>query len=133
MWRDARGAAAIVHDEAPDNVLLSRRFDHGDVEAALASSAAVVERVFRTNRQTAAPLEGRGGVADWNAAEGKLTLYSGTQVPHLARHALAEILGCPRTACGSSPPTSAAASASRPSSIPRTSCSACSPCAWSGR
>ena len=92
---DARGAAAIVHDEAPDNVLLSRRFDHGDVEAALASSAAVVERVFRTNRQTAAPLEGRGGVADWNAAEGKLTLYSGTQVPHLARHALGEILGLP--------------------------------------
>ena len=40
--------------------------------------------------------------------------------------------GCPRTACGSSRPTSAAASASRPSSIPRTSCSACSPCAWSG-
>ena len=92
---DARGAAAIVHDEAPDNVLLSRRFDHGDVEAALASSAAVVERVFRTNRQTAAPLEGRGGVADWNAADGKLTLYSGTQVPHLARHALGEILGLP--------------------------------------
>src|SRR5580765_3803025 len=92
---DARGAAAIVHDEAPDNILLSRRFDHGDVEAALASSAAVVERVFRTNRQTAAPLEGRGGVADWNAAEGKLTLYSGTQVPHLARHALGEILGLP--------------------------------------
>src|SRR6476661_1674338 len=50
---DARGAAAVVHDEAPDNVLLSRRFDHGDVEAALASSAAVIERVFRTNRQTA--------------------------------------------------------------------------------
>src|SRR5687767_1478617 len=41
---DARGAAAIVHDAAPDNVLLSRRFDHGDVEAALASSRVVVER-----------------------------------------------------------------------------------------
>ena len=90
---DARGGRAVVHDEAPDNVLLSRRFEHGDVEAALAASAVVVERTFRTNRQTAAPLEGRGGVADWNAADGKLTLCSGTQVPHLARHALAEILG----------------------------------------
>ena len=39
---------------------------------------------------------------------------------------------CPRTACGSSRPTSAAASASRRSSIPRTSCSACSRCAWTG-
>ena len=90
-WTSSRRAAAraVVHDAAPDNVLLSRRFDNGDVEAALAASAVVVERAFRTNRQTAAPLEGRGGVADWNAAEGKLTLWSGTQVPHLARHGLA--------------------------------------------
>ncbi len=90
-----RGGASTVHDEAPDNVLLSRRFEHGDVEAALAAAAVVVERTFRTNRQAAAPLEGRGGVADWNAAEAKLTLWSGTQIPHLARHGLAEILGLP--------------------------------------
>ncbi|HEX7784618.1 MAG TPA: molybdopterin cofactor-binding domain-containing protein, partial [Methylomirabilota bacterium] len=38
-------------------------------------------------------LEGRAGVADWSAAGGKLTLWSGTQVPHLARHGLAELLG----------------------------------------
>jgi carbon-monoxide dehydrogenase large subunit len=90
---EARGSVAIVHEGAPDNVLLSRRFEHGDVEGALAAAAVVIERAFRTNRQTAAPLEGRGGVAQWNAAEGKLTLWSGTQVPHLARHGLAEILG----------------------------------------
>jgi len=89
----ARGSAALVHAGAPDNVLLSRRFESGEVEKALADSAVVIERTFRTNRQTAAPLEGRGGVADWNAGEGKLTLWSGTQVPHLARHGLAEILG----------------------------------------
>jgi carbon-monoxide dehydrogenase large subunit len=83
----------VLHDAAPDNVLLSRRFEGGDVEAALSGSAVVVERAFRTNRQTAAPLEGRGGVADWNAAEGKLTLWSSTQVPHLARHGLAGMLG----------------------------------------
>jgi carbon-monoxide dehydrogenase large subunit len=89
----ARGNRAVVHEVAPDNVLLSRRFENGDVEATLAGSAVVVERAFRTNRQTAAPLEGRGGVADWNPAERKLTLWSGTQVPHLARHGLAGILG----------------------------------------
>ncbi len=91
----ARGDRAVLHEAAPDNVLLSRRFESGEVEAALAGSAVVVERAFRTNRQTAAPLEGRGGVADWNPAEGKLTLWSGTQVPHLARHGLAGILGLP--------------------------------------
>ncbi|HEU5323439.1 MAG TPA: molybdopterin cofactor-binding domain-containing protein, partial [Methylomirabilota bacterium] len=89
--------APRVHEEARGNVLLARRFEQGDVEAALAGSAVVVERAFRTNRQCAAPLEGRGGVADWSAAEGKLTLWSGTQVPHLARHLLAEVLGLPES------------------------------------
>jgi len=55
----------------------------------------VIERTFRTNRQTAAPLEGRAGVADWSAGEGKLTLWLGTQVPHLVRHGLAGMLGLP--------------------------------------
>src|SRR5882672_3533622 len=88
----ARGGP-VVHAGAADNVLLSRRFESGEVEKTLASAAVVVERTFRTNRQSAAPLEGRGGVAEWSAGEGKLTLWSGTQVPHLARHGLAEILG----------------------------------------
>lgn len=89
------GGGVPVHDEAPDNVLLTRRFEQGDVNGALAAAAVVIERSFRTNRQTAAPLEGRAGVADWSRRDGKLTLWSGTQVPHLARHGLAEILGLP--------------------------------------
>src|SRR2546426_8522972 len=91
----ARDGAPLVHDEAPGNVLLSRRFEHGRVDLAMDGAVVVVERTFRTNRHTAAPLEGRGGVADWNAGEGKLTLWSGTQVPHLARHGLADVLGLP--------------------------------------
>src|SRR5262245_62691309 len=88
-----RDGAALVHAALRGNAFLVRRFQQGDVEAVLASAATVVERTFRTNRQCAAPMEGRGGVADWNAAEDKLTLWSGTQVPHLVRHLLAEILG----------------------------------------
>jgi carbon-monoxide dehydrogenase large subunit len=91
----ARDGGPAVHDEAGDNVLLSRHFEQGDVDAALGTAAVVVDRTFRTNRQTAVPLEGRAGVAHWSEADGKLTLWSGTQVPHLARHGLAEILGLP--------------------------------------
>jgi carbon-monoxide dehydrogenase large subunit len=91
----ARDGGPAVHDEAGGNVLLSRHFEQGDVEAALQAAAVVVDRAFRTNRQTAVPLEGRAGVAHWSEADGKLTLWSGTQVPHLARHGLAEILGLP--------------------------------------
>jgi carbon-monoxide dehydrogenase large subunit len=90
-----RTGAPLVHDAARGNRFLSRRFEQGDVETALARSAIVIERAFRTNRQCAAPLEGRAGVADWRAAEEKLTLWSSTQVPHLARHLLAELLELP--------------------------------------
>ena len=90
-----REGAPVVHEAVRGNAFLVRRFAQGDVEAALASAAVVVERTFRTNRQCAAPMEGRGGVADWSPPEGKLTLWSGTQVPHLVRHLLAEILGLP--------------------------------------
>jgi carbon-monoxide dehydrogenase large subunit len=88
-----RDGAPAVHEAARGNAFLTRRFQGGDVEAALGGAAAVIERTFRTNRQCAAPLDGRGGVADWSAPDGKLTLWSGTQVPHLVRHLLAEILG----------------------------------------
>ena len=89
----AREDAPRVHDESAGNVLLSRRFENGRVDLAMDGAVVVIERTFRSNRHTAAPLDGRGGVADWDAARGKLTLWSGTQVPHLARHALAEMLG----------------------------------------
>jgi carbon-monoxide dehydrogenase large subunit len=76
----ARGGA-IVHEAAPGNVLLARRFESGQVEETLAGSAAVIERTFRTNRQTAAPLEAGPGCR-LARGEGKLTLWLGTQVPH---------------------------------------------------
>jgi len=90
-----RDDAPRVHEATGRNVFLARRFEQGDVPAALAAAAVVIARTFRTNRQCAAPLEGRGGVAEFDAIEGKLTLWAGTQVPHLARHVLAEILGLP--------------------------------------
>ncbi len=93
LLKATRDGAPLVHEAARGNAFLTRRFQGGDVEAALAGATAVIERTFRTNRQCAAPLDGRGGVADWSAPDGKLTLWSGTQVPHLVRHLLAEILG----------------------------------------
>jgi aerobic carbon-monoxide dehydrogenase large subunit len=83
-------AGVPIHDEAPDNVFLRRRFEAGDVEGALAASHLVLERTYRTNRQAGVPLEGRCGVAAWE--EGALTLWSSTQIPHVARHLLAGLL-----------------------------------------
>ncbi|MGD9530327.1 MAG: xanthine dehydrogenase family protein molybdopterin-binding subunit, partial [Pseudonocardia sp.] len=87
--------AAPVHPEAPDNVLLSRTFDAGDVEAALRDAAVVVERELVTNRHAANPLECRAGVALWDPYDRRLTFWTTTQVPHLVRNMVAELLELP--------------------------------------
>lgn len=82
-----------VHDHAPDNVLISRVFDAGEVDEALATADLVLERTYRCNRHAGVPLEGRGAVAAWDAATGSLTLHTTSQVPHLHRGAVATVLG----------------------------------------
>lgn len=86
-----------VHEEAPDNVLLRRTFTAGDVDAALKSSHVVVERELITNRHAGNPMECRAGVALWDASEDRLTFWSGTQVPHIVRNLLAELLNIPES------------------------------------
>lgn len=94
---DAVAAAAEpvepVHDIAPDNLIVTRTFDAGDVDAALAGSHLVIERRYRTNRHGATPMEGRGAVATWDASGTKLTLHATSQVPYLHRSGLAKVLG----------------------------------------
>lgn len=84
-----------VHPEAPDNVLLQRTFDAGSVEDAFAAADLVVERELVTNRHAGNPMECRAGVALWDAADRKLTFWNGTQVPHIVRNMLAELLDLP--------------------------------------
>lgn len=81
-----------VHEDAPDNVLLEREFEAGDVDAAFADAAVVVERELTTNRHAGNPMECRAGVALWDRTGEKLTFWSGTQVPHLVRNMIAELL-----------------------------------------
>jgi carbon-monoxide dehydrogenase large subunit len=84
-----------VHDEAPDNVLLERTFDTGDVSTATEGAYVVIEKELVTNRHAGNPMECRAGVAHWDAVDDKLTFWSGTQVPHIVRNMLAELLDLP--------------------------------------
>jgi carbon-monoxide dehydrogenase large subunit len=88
-----RTADCPVHDAAPDNVLLERTFDTGGVPDVLADAHLVVERELVTNRHCGNPMECRAGVALWDAVEDRLTFWSGTQIPHLVRNMIAELLG----------------------------------------
>ncbi|MEU1998229.1 xanthine dehydrogenase family protein molybdopterin-binding subunit [Nocardia gamkensis] len=86
-------SAVPVHEEAPDNILLHRTFNAGDIDTAFDTAAVVVERELSTNRHAGNPMECRVGVALWDPYDEKLTLWLGTQVPHLVRNMVAELLG----------------------------------------
>src|SRR5581483_7052136 len=81
----------LVHEAAGSNVLLSRAFSRGDVEAAFRDAALVVGGRFRFHRHAGVAMENRACLADVRG--GALTLWSSTQVPGILRDALAELLG----------------------------------------
>jgi carbon-monoxide dehydrogenase large subunit len=87
--------APQVHPEAPGNVLVEGRMRTPGVDAAFAAAAAVIEMDLTSHRQSAMPLEPRGGVADYDAATGRVTLHASVQMPHMLRTGLADVLGLP--------------------------------------
>jgi CO/xanthine dehydrogenase Mo-binding subunit len=85
--------APLVHAGRPSNHTdLRYQFSHGDVDRALADADAVVEGEYRLNFVTPACLGTMVAIADWDL-EGRLTMWSTTQVPFLYQRDLAGALG----------------------------------------
>ncbi|MGI9597819.1 MAG: xanthine dehydrogenase family protein molybdopterin-binding subunit, partial [Acidimicrobiales bacterium] len=82
-----------VHDSAPDNVLISRVFEAGDADRALAEAELILEREYSCNRHAGVPMEGRGVVASWDQASATMTMRVTSQTPHIHRGGLATGLG----------------------------------------
>src|SRR3954470_730922 len=83
----------VIHPALGDNLAFERNFDAGAVDQAFADSDAVVEADFVFGRHTGVTLEPRAVLADWNAAEARLTIYQGTQAPHMVQNLAALHLG----------------------------------------
>jgi aerobic carbon-monoxide dehydrogenase large subunit len=64
----------------------------GDVDAAVRGAACVVSERFYVGRQTAAPMETRGLLAEWDAHADRLTVWGMTKVPYFNRRTLAAML-----------------------------------------
>ena len=90
--------AVPIHPELGDNLAWERTHHAGDVDAALAEADHVVEATFGFGRHTGVTLEPRACVADWNAGEERLTVYQGTQAPHMIQSVLAKHLDLPEGA-----------------------------------
>ena len=84
-----------IHDYGEQgNIHRLQAFEFGDVEAAFAGSDHVFEDVFFYEGNTHLPIEQHASVAAVDG-EGKLTLWSSTQVPHYIHRALARALQMP--------------------------------------
>jgi 4-hydroxybenzoyl-CoA reductase subunit alpha len=86
-----------IHDyNDVGNIHRNQAFEFGDVDAALAASDHVFEDLFFFEGNTHLPMEQHAAVAAVDG-EGKLTLWSSTQVPHYVHRQMARALQIPES------------------------------------
>ncbi len=98
---DARDAmqpdAPRVHEGVASNVVVESRFATADFDAAMAGAHRRIDVTLRSRRQNATPLEARGAHATFDPGTGRVTLTCATQMPHLLRTAIADVLDLPES------------------------------------
>jgi CO/xanthine dehydrogenase Mo-binding subunit len=94
--------AALAPDAVPihphGNLLHQMHYEHGDLDAAWARCAHIVEEVYHTGRQMHSYMETEGGIVEPEiAADGSmgLAVHVGSQHPQTDRKSLAKILAIP--------------------------------------
>ncbi|MGC1447187.1 MAG: molybdopterin cofactor-binding domain-containing protein, partial [Xanthobacteraceae bacterium] len=87
--------AAKLFDHVPSNMVFDWDNDMGDAaatDAAFAKAARTVTLDLVNNRVVANSMEPRNALAEYDAASGRSTLYTGTQGPHFVRDPLADMV-----------------------------------------
>jgi carbon-monoxide dehydrogenase large subunit len=94
---DARAALAddapTVHAEAARNLVVEGTIETPGFAAAQQTAHCQVTVEARSRRQNATPIEARAGHAAFDPASGRVTLTCTTQMPHLMRTAIADLIG----------------------------------------
>ena len=81
-----------MHESWGNNLFIEREFRGGDIDAVARTAEIVVRRNYRMNRHVAVPLEGRAVLAYRDHRLDELVVYTSTQVPHIIRLGLSEVL-----------------------------------------
>jgi len=90
--------APLIHErdwkdrERRNNICKTVELSFGDVDAAQEAAAVVVEGQWHYSGSTHAAIEPHCAIAEWDA-DGRLTLWSATQVMHYLHRELADVLG----------------------------------------
>lgn len=88
----AEADAPAVRRELVSNRLSVSEIRYGDVDAAFAGAPHVFRAQFSQHRGSGHPIECRGILAEWRAAEEALTVFASTQKPHDLFHLLVDLL-----------------------------------------
>ena len=90
----ARAAdAPLIHDCLENNTLFESAFKTDRFEEIFAAADLVEEEEYRTGRVTGVPIEPRGVLAILDHLADSVTLWAPTQIPHIARTAIATAVG----------------------------------------
>ncbi len=82
----------VIHSEWPDNLAFRWEQTQGDVEKAFQNAHKVVAQKLVHQRLAPNAIETRGVVARYVADENKLTVWSSTQIPHILKTHLSQML-----------------------------------------
>jgi carbon-monoxide dehydrogenase large subunit len=86
--------SAVIFEDLGSNVIAHKEpVIYGDVDGAFARADRVVQARISSHRHQNVPIEGRGIVASFDPASGRLTVTSATRRLHLVRSMLAARLG----------------------------------------
>jgi carbon-monoxide dehydrogenase large subunit len=93
-WERADDRSVLIHEAAGTNTS-SIDIGRGDADAAFKTAHYVRRERFAVQRHTAVPMEARGLVALWDAADERMTVFGITKVPFFNRTTLASMLDLP--------------------------------------
>ena len=84
-----------IFDDLGDNVAFDFPQTFGDVDGVFAQADRVIKHTFHQHRYAHVPMEGRGGVADFDPGTGHLTYHTANQAPQVFRMVLSHAVRVP--------------------------------------
>ena len=85
--------APKAHRHSPHNLLAEFTIGYGDIDACFAAAKHVFKERYWQHRGGSHSIECRGTVAVHDENDGRLTVWSSTQMPHAAQRILCDMLG----------------------------------------
>ncbi len=92
-WQLASKNETLLFEDKGSNTSMIFRAVLGDAAAAFKDAPYTRRERFSTQRHTALPMEPRGVLAEWNAAQGRLTVWGAAKVLFANRRILAKAMG----------------------------------------